>query len=488
MPPISLIRPIKMPTFLNKYKEKILKVLVYTAAFTSLLYPYTDKDWGWHFRYGQYFFTHGQLLTKDIYSWTMTGYPWINHEWSFDPILYFLFNNGGYLGLSIAGALVTLLCFWLLTKSYKLNFWQLGIAAFFFVQLTETAVNEGLRGQVLAFVPLALLMYLIEKSRENLKTLYFLPLLFLIWTNMHGTVVFGVAILGAFFLWRFIKDAKHRKLYILIGFVSVLATAFNPFGIGIYHEALKHTANPYLHNIIEWLPITSNCPDCHVPTFSIYVLILALALFVRKESEDIPYIIVILALLWETIGARRYLPLFAITTLPLFAKYLSGHSPNLAKYKILPFLTAILAFVAIEFNLFNRLPAYNFYNYSEHDYCKFSSLCSPEFADFIKANPPFGDGFNFYDWGGYLIGKGFPGKLFIDGRMHLWVSDEGYQPFGDMVEMYYNGNNKLFDSYNFNWVLVPPDSQMAKNIALTGLGTWQVRYRDRYTVYFVRIK
>jgi hypothetical protein len=68
---------------------------VYAALLIYLIYPYADYDWGWHYRYGEYLFTHGQLLRHDIYSWTMPGYEWVNHSWLYDPFLYILYNQTG---------------------------------------------------------------------------------------------------------------------------------------------------------------------------------------------------------------------------------------------------------------------------------------------------------------------------------------------------------------------------------------------------------
>src|SRR5690242_14430939 len=142
---------------LEKIKTQLPKIFtlgIYLTLFTSLLYPYRDKDWGWHYKYGEYFLQHGEFLIRDIYSWTLAGYAWINHSWLFDPLLYTLFNRVGYLGLSLSAGLITLLVFYLITRGHKLAYWQLGIAALFFSNLVETGIREGLRSQVVALLPL----------------------------------------------------------------------------------------------------------------------------------------------------------------------------------------------------------------------------------------------------------------------------------------------------------------------------------------------
>ena len=75
------------------FLDRGLTGLIYSALFVYLIYPYSDFDWGWHYRYGEYFFTHHQILRHDIFSWTMPGYEWVNHSWLYDLVLYVLCVN-----------------------------------------------------------------------------------------------------------------------------------------------------------------------------------------------------------------------------------------------------------------------------------------------------------------------------------------------------------------------------------------------------------
>lgn len=468
----------------------ILKIGIYLALFTSLLYVYSDKDWGWHYRYGQYFLETGHLLIRDIYSWTLATYAWINHSWLFDPILYTLFNRVGYLGLSLIGGGLALLAFHLLTAKFKLNYWQLGLAAIFFSKLIETGIREGLRSQSLALLPMATLMYLLEKGRSRPKWLWLIPPLFLLWVNLHGTFAFGMAILGVFLAVYFWQYPVLRKQLFWVGLLAFLATLFNPFTYHSYLEVLRHTSSPYLQNVFEWIPIYRDCPDCHVPTFGLYLVVLVLAALVKPKKQELPYFIVALALVYQTIMARRYLPLFLFSTFPLFLSFLTRLKSrwlDLGNYHLTPYFVTIATLIVIEANLFTRLPSYNYYHYTERDYCLYASLCSLNVLDYLKINPPSGNGFNFYDWGGYLIGKGFSAKVFVDGRMHLW-SVRDYSPFGDYLKMYYYQDKDLFLAYDFNWVLVPPGSEAAKMIEGGLVGRWNLSFHDEFARYYVRVR
>lgn len=478
---------------MNKIKSnlpKILEVGIFVALFTSLIYPYADKDWGWHYRYGQYLLENGHILIRDIYSWTLAGYAWINHSWLFDPILYTLFNNIGYIGLSIAAAVVSLIAFYLVTRSQKLNFWQLGIVAFFYSKIVETGLTEGLRSQVLAFLPLSALMYVLNKGRANPKLFNTIPLLFLLWVNLHGTFAFGMMVLSVFFACYFFEFKEYRKKLITTFLFTFFLTLFNPFTYHSYLEVIRHTGSPYLQNVFEWLPIYVGCVDCHVPTFSIYLFILITAAIVKPQKSEIPYFLIMLGLTYQTINARRYMPLYVISTLPLLISFLSRIKYkffDLNNYKITPFLVLFLIIFNIEYNLTSRLPSFNFYRYSDADFCQSVTRCPANAMEYLKDHPPIGNGINYYDWGGYMIGRGFPAKLFVDGRMHLWdVKD--YSPFGDYIKMYYNQDKNLFIQYDLDWALVQPDSGISKMIEGGTVGAWRLTYQDQNSRYYVRLR
>lgn len=101
-------------------------------------------------------------------------------------------------------------------------------------------------------------------------------------------------------------------------------------------------------------------------------------------------------------------------------------------------------------------------------------------------HPPVGKGFDFYDWGGYLIGKGVPAKLFVDGRMHLWEKD-GYSAFGDYLDIEFNVDKEKLAKYDFDWILVPSNSTFIDTLEKSDdMGVWKVEYRDSQAIYLVR--
>lgn len=483
-----------------KNKEKVYSFFVYLIVFLSSVFPYGDKDWGWHYKYGEYLFQHESILRIDIFSWTMAGYQWINHSWLYDPLLYVLTNFFGFTGLSLAGALVSLITFYFAIANFRLTYWKKAILALFFLLIGEVGIYAGLRSQVISTMFFAILMFLLIRSRKTIKTLFFLPLLFLVWANMHGDFTLGLGIVVIFLVPYWLIDYfKAKKInvkkfitYILVALASFGVTFVNPFGYQIYLESLRHFNNPYLKAVYEWLPIYQNCSNCHNSTFFVYIFLLAVGFlyFIKKKNLfSIPYIILTALLIFPTIDTQRFLPVFMIVTLPFAADFLSNIKWNPDKYRIEKYLVGLIVIVLLEFNLYTRFSHnYHIYNFTEENYCYFSSNCSVKAVNYLISHPPQGKGFNFYDVGGYLIGKGIPAKVFVDGRMHLW-KDNNYTAFGDGMEMYYGKNYNKFKEYGFSWAFIEDSSDLAKQFfSSDNLGKWRLEFRDGNTDYFVKVK
>jgi hypothetical protein len=469
-----------------KHQNQIFVFLTYFVIFLSLVFPYSDKDWGWHYRLGEHFIRTGHLLRTNPFTWTLPNYFWTNHEWLYDPLLYILYNAVGFLGLSILGGAAAFVTFFVITKPFELSYWKLAILGFFFIKLSEAGIREGLRSQVIANLLLAILLWVLIKARRTGKFLFTLPFLFLLWVNLHGTFVLGLGVMATFLARYFLIDRKRLVLYFSVGLAAAMVTLANPFGYNIYLEPFKHLTSPHLEYVLEWLPITQDCPYCHQYTFFIYVGLLAYIFFTKKPINALPYFVLSLMLLYPAISARRYLPIFTVITLPVLGTWLEALNANADKFRSARYLTILIITTGIMFNLFARYPNYHLYSYSEADYCYHAHGCSPAMADYLTEHPLEGRGFNFYDWGGYYIGKGIPEKLFVDGRMHLW-SQNGYAPFVDFIAMYYFHDDKLFRAYEFDWVLVPLDSDIGQKILYSDdLGNWKMTSRDENTVLFTR--
>ena len=87
-------------------------------------------------------------------------------------------------------------------------------------------------------------------------------------------------------------------------------------------------------------------------------------------------------------------------------------------------------------------------------------------------------GFNYFDWGGYLIYEGV--ETFVDGRMEPFL-DGTLQRY---VEVERNGDLAWLESEQVRWILDKPENRLS--LAPRGRDSWQVGYRDNTCVLWLR--
>jgi len=479
--------------------ERLASALVYVALFIFASFPYSDFDWGWHYRYGEYFFTHGRVLRHDIYSWTMPGYEWVNHSWLFDPLVYLLYSRFSFIGLSIAGALVTVLAFYLSVRRARLTYWQTAIVALFYGALVKDIIMQGIRTQVVGLLFLALLLELLARHRDGERwVMWALPVLFCAWANFHGSFLLGLVVFGLYVGWDLVMDQarripiSRRWLAFAGSFAaSVLATLINPFTYGVYLEARRHFGNPHLTYVVEWMPPTFS--EFLGLVFLAYTLVVAYGFYARKSLADVPTVLIAALTFYMGVSSRRHVAVFVVLTLPIVAWVVAN-----LRFRVvgLARVSAVMAVVIAFFGFAvweRRVDYRDLLNPTRDTYCAYGPLCSEGLADYLLKYPPVGRGFTFYDWGGHLIGRGVNTKLYIDGRMHLWERSD-FQPMADYRAIYVLNDIDAFRRHKFDWILVPRNSDFVKNLVAavsptTGVresDLWIVKYQDDRVFYAVR--
>src|SRR3989338_9279747 len=103
-------------------KNFLYRYFPYLVIFLMSLFMPADTDLGWHLKYGEYFSKTGKVLKKNILSVEMSGYQWPNISWLTDFLTYQIYHQAGFLGLSIAGAVVIVFIFFFVDRALKISF------------------------------------------------------------------------------------------------------------------------------------------------------------------------------------------------------------------------------------------------------------------------------------------------------------------------------------------------------------------------------
>ncbi|MBI2020025.1 hypothetical protein HYS94_01240 [Candidatus Daviesbacteria bacterium] len=487
-------------TSLSKYLKYL--ILVYLILFT--IQPPLDLDLGWHLRYGEYFFQTGQVLKDNIISFVWPDYSWVQASWGYDLLLYQIFTRFSFFGVSLGASLTTLLIFILITYPIKrFTLWQYFFLSSIFLILTAPLYASGLRSQTPSALLFAITILITHQAlRNTTKTVFLLPGIFLIWANLHGGFALGLLLL--FVIWLvdgllLLKGDKLNKKWFNFGIIlglSTLTPLINPWGIRIYQETFKHSSNIQLVSIKEWQPLTSMPFEAAI-TSTIVILLVTIG-FLNRKNLNIPYSVALILSGYFAFSAIRFLIPFGIMATYFLAQNISiinwrkwFHPHFIWGAKILFIL--LLAFDFFIFKRYFLLVNPRIINFSWSSYCQTLGSCSEEITELMLKNPPQGNGYNFYDYGGYLSWRVPQVKTFLDGRMSAWEKDGQVPPLELGDQVIFSDNPipfiKLDNQYHFKWAIVYTEAAITNYLeSLVKAGLWQKIYHDSYFTYFVKLR
>lgn len=229
------------------------------VAFAFLTVPAVDSDYGWHVANGRHLLD-GQLFAGvDTYSWTAPGATWIAHEWLTEGVMAFINDSVGPTWNSIlAGGLATLAIVLVVARLRLRGFGIVVALAVGVVALLDAGTIVSVRPIVVEVVAVSLLLWRLDAWRDGLvrdrRLALELILLFIVWTDAHGSFVLGFGILGATWLSLVVARSVRARVVVRIGLAAAVVTLINPFGIRLLGYVAGAVTGSRLSLIDEWTP------------------------------------------------------------------------------------------------------------------------------------------------------------------------------------------------------------------------------------------
>lgn len=220
------------------------------ALFALATHTEGDSDlWG-HLRFGLDMLRTHALPSVDPYSFTQ-DLPWVNHEWLSELQMGVAYTIGGVAGLALLKGVLVFLALGLVWLAFAGVDVVPRMLAFGVVALSSAPLSRTLRPQVWSLLCLAMLCRVLVEERARLRPL--LPILFLIWANLHGGWIVGLGILGA---WAAVDSAltpARLRTWVWIVPLCAIATLVNPYGVGLWR--FLYATVGMSRNITEWQPL-----------------------------------------------------------------------------------------------------------------------------------------------------------------------------------------------------------------------------------------
>ena len=213
---------------------------------------------------------------------------------------------------------------------------------------TLTASSHWLARPHLFSLPLLLIWYhLLDQFQYNDKpTLKYLPILMLLWVNLHGGFMLGIVLLTIYLAGNLIYSLtdspasalRHRakaKALSLTALLTIAACIVNPVGVEIFWFPFRVTSDRF---IMDWV-IEFMSPNFHqaLPFKYMFIAVIAALALARTRLNLIESALLILVS-YMALYSVRHVSVFAIVVAPILLRMSSGIADELAAkvIRILP--------------------------------------------------------------------------------------------------------------------------------------------------------
>ena len=448
-----------------------------------------DPDVWWHIKVGQSILDTRNWPTVDPYSFTVKGTPWIAYEWLGDVLLGGVARFAGLQGLDalliVLGSVIMIALYFygaLRSGNSKAGFVASGLLC------SLALLSFTLRPQMLGYLFIILTLIALERFRQNKpRALWFLPLLFLVWINTHGSFIIGLGVLFVYWAaglkaFRFGEIEARRwtpaeRLRLEFVFLLCLAVLpITPYGtrLAVYPFDMAFSQPINVANVVEWQPMPFNIPEGKL------FLALVVGFFVAQMLLRPIWNLAELALfLFGTIMAclhARLLMLFVPFFAPLFATMLARWLPPYDRKKEHYALNACLM-TGMVVGMVWYFPTR----------ARIQEIVSSHFpvraVDYVRGHAIPGPMYNTYGYGGYLIWALPEQKVFIDGRGDLYERGGTLSDYSEVARLE-TAAFAVLRGYRVQSCLLRRSEPLA-----TVLGNdpeWHKEYSDDISVLFVR--
>ena len=392
----------------------------------------SGNDFWWHIKVGEYINSNHSIPTTDIFSWIgmEKGISWTAHEWLSDLLFYCIYQATGSIGiflLSILLAFTMTFFLWKEAKDHiKNNILIGGLFLALFAVLTSLFFygRPHVFGFFLLFFELRILYHFYNNPTS--KRIWLIPLLAVLWSNLHGGSSNLSYILCLLFLCigvikikigRIYSDRLNKKSILILGGVSIAtigAIFINPIGAKVFIYPYQSFGDTISMTIIsEW-----QAPDAkligNLVLYFVPIALLTIGLIASEKRIALIDLGVMTLFLFLFFRSSRFIIMWYISAVFYGLKYMPECKVKAIKHnweKIAVSVCAVLLLIPIGYGVKKTV-----------DTAKLSGLISTAMSDqaisAIKEDGPKRI-FNDYNVGETLIYNDIP--VFFDARADLFA-------------------------------------------------------------------
>ncbi len=499
-----------------------LPVHLLLAAWLGLVFlvgnwfPLRATDLWCHVGYGHWILDHRALPERDPLCPLATVTPLVDTAWLSQVVFALVERAGGVEWISHGFALVLVTTHAILARTFYLQSQSVAVAWAGSVAAVVVGWSRiaTVRPENFASLAMAVLLWIVVSSETERRAGQRprrwplgigAPLVMLVWANLHGSFVCGLAVLGCCLLGRAIEAAwaargiglaralaasltdPMTRRWLGACLLGAAATLVNPYGARLWRSTLSFVGNENLRGVVEWMPMTILGPGGRSFALSWVVLLVAL----RHSRRPVPVAHALMLALFSATAVSNvrmiawYAPVFAMVVVPHAADLwrrcapeatATRHRPNplgrVAAWVLLGWIAFALA--PISAGILGRKPR------------PLERLLGPStpvaLTRHLREHPPPGPVFHPQWWGDWLAREGI--TPFVTSNIHL-VPPETWRDY-TQVASGLSGWQQVVDRYGIQTLILDRAEQGVLIAAAARSGRWQPAYEDAQAVVFVR--
>jgi hypothetical protein len=435
--PLSPSRPV--PGDALTLTSPLLRALMVCALFAvpvvvavrPVSFPVNDADIWWHLRVGEWVTQHQAVPVNDPFSLPGQSQPWVAYSWVYEVLLCYLHGAFGLAGIIVYRVVFSLAIvaaiYALVLRLEKRFLVATGLTA---AATLAVAMLFGERPWLftILFSTLTLHAVVCLRRADSLpKWVWALPVLFVVWANVHIQFIYGLLLLALACAAPLIdgylgrpKDETaatpwSRRWYQLAGLSAAcfLATLVTPFHFRLFAVVVEYATQPGPFRYINELKAL----EFREPCDWVMLALTGTAFWAlgRRQSSAFEVLLLVGAALLA-FRARRDLWLVVLADLVVLASAGPSQVPAGQRFafsvKDLAFVAVLLAGLAALSAVRHDLSAAGLQRCVEKVY-------PVEAARVVRERGYPGPLFNDFNWGGYFILALPELPVSIDGRTNL---------------------------------------------------------------------
>jgi hypothetical protein len=422
----------------------VMVCCVYAVPVLATVHAEADYDVWWHLRIGQWVTQHGTAPTNDPCSVYGIDKEWVAYSWLFEVVLYGFHQCFGLIGVVFFRLLLSLGLTAVLHRFIVKREPRFLIAtALIGVATLGVGMLFKERPWLLSILFSVLTLDVILDLRDGRRTwlTWILPLLFVVWANVHIQFIYGLILLviacGGPLLERLFRRGEPgltaatalspgwRQL-VLLAAACFLGTLLNPYHVNLYRVVVEYASQPGPFRYLNELKSL----EFREPSDWIMLVLAAVGCFAlgRRKSVSLFDAILLVFSGWLAFRSKRDMWVLVLTSLYLITT--TFRKPTEAAETLalsLPRIAVIAGgIVVLTFATFFIRKLSND-TMQEQAAKTFPVQAAKVVGEKHYAGPLYND----FNWGGYLIWALPDLPVAIDGRTNLH-GDERIEHFGDV--------------------------------------------------------